>query len=669
MDVFFALSGFLITSLLVVELQNHRHIDLKRFWVRRARRLAPGLILVLLAVAAYLHFSVAAVDRGAQRDDALAAVFYVANWRFIATGQDYFAHFATPSPVLHLWSLAVEEQFYLLWPLIVLAVCAIRARRAQRGQRDPRAGGPVPAGVAAPGEGGVSVERTVAIVALAGAAASVATILILAARGADASRMYYGTDTRAQCLLVGAALGAARLGPGWRVPPRLRRLLEIAGILALAGLVAAWHTVDTDSRWLYSRGGLLGVVLLTAVLITAVSEAPHGPLARLLSVRLLRYLGALSYLLYLWHWPVYLWLNHARTGLSGPLLLAVRLVVTLLVSAASYHLIAEPIRAGRFRLPRPRLAVPALAGVVVAVIMWGGASPVASQAATIVGYNQAGGQDPPPLAPPRAASPAVEQHRPVRVLLVGDSLALTLGGAISDAAPAYGVSLYDAGWVGCGVAVGGPIRYSGTEHEQLQRCATWPVVRAAEVAQFDPDVVVQLVGRWDILDRVYAGRWTHVGDPEFDAYLRAQLNRSVDVLSARGAKVLFLTTPCFQGQERPDGGTWPEDDPGRVSAFNDLLAQVATDRAGQVELVDFASLVCPGGRYTSAIRATPVRSDGVHIASGAGAVLAQPLLSRFAEVGAVRRDSLPPTPGPQPTPGRPELPVTPRERWAAGLPG
>ena len=130
MDVFFALSGFLITSLLVVEWQNHRRIDLKKFWARRARRLAPGLVLVLLAVAAYLHFAVAAVDRGAQRDDALAAVFYVANWRFIVTGQDYFAHFATPSPVLHLWSLAVEEQFYLFWPLIALAVFAICVRVA-----------------------------------------------------------------------------------------------------------------------------------------------------------------------------------------------------------------------------------------------------------------------------------------------------------------------------------------------------------------------------------------------------------------------------------------------------------------------------------------------------------------------------------------------------------
>ena len=130
----------------------------------------------------------------------------------------------------------------------------------------------------------------------------------------------------------------------------------------------------------------------------------------------------------------------------------------------------------------------------------------------------------------------------------------------------------------------------------------------------------------------------------------------------RGA---LLTTPCFLGQERPDGGTWPEDDPARVAAFNGLLYQVAAARPGQVEMVDFASLVCPGGSYTSAIGGTPLRPDGVHIDSGAGPLLAQPLLSQFAAVGTVRRDSLP---RPRVPSRRPAVPSYPSPLSRGGQP-
>ena len=363
MDMFFALSGFLITSLLVAEWQRTGRISLKAFWVRRARRLAPALVLALLGVAAYIHFVADAADRASLRADALSTLGYSANWRFVFAGKGYFDQFAQPSPLLHTWSLSVEEQFYLFWPLVAIALCALARRRR---------------------------ELWLTLAAFAGALGSALLMALLARRGVDPSRLYYGTDTRAQCLLVGAVLGAAQLAPGWRVPTVVRRLLPLLGVVALGLLITSWHVVDTRSSWLY-QGGFLAVVVITMVIVAAVTESPNGVLARVLSVRLVLYLGQISYGLYLYHWPIFLWLTHARTGLSGTALLAARLGVTFAAAVVSYHLVENPIRTGTFRLPRPRFTVAAtatcVAGVVVVAAAGGG-----SASSAISGYDEATGQ-------------------------------------------------------------------------------------------------------------------------------------------------------------------------------------------------------------------------------------------------------------------------------------
>ncbi|MGZ6839536.1 MAG: acyltransferase family protein [Frankiaceae bacterium] len=616
MDMFFALSGFLITSLLVAEWQRTGRIRLKSFWVRRARRLAPALVLALLGVAAYIHFVADAADRASLRADALSTLGYTANWRFVFEGKSYFDQFAQPSPLLHTWSLSVEEQFYLFWPLVAIALCALARRRR---------------------------ELWLTLAALAGALGSALLMALLARRGVDPSRLYYGTDTRAQCLLVGAVLGAAQIAPRWRVPTVVRRLLPLLGVVALGLLITSWHVVDTRSSWLY-QGGFLAVVVITMVIVAAVTESPDGVLARVLSVRLVLYLGQISYGLYLYHWPIFLWLTHARTGLSGPALLAARLGVTFAAAVVSYHLVENPIRTGTFRLPRPRFTVAAtatcVAGVVVVAASGGG-----SASSAISGYDEATGQvnGGAPHPPPPAVG-ASGGARPVRVLLVGDSLALTLGNAMSPLAGSYGVSLYNAGTVGCGIARGGPVIYNGVPHDLLPRCQQWPVTRAQEVAGFAPDVSVQLVGRWDILDRVHDGRWMHIGEPDFDAYLRTELDRSVSVLGARGAKVVFLTAPCFQGRERLDGRPWPEDDQARVDAFNTLVRQVGEAHRGQVSVIDFLPLVCPGGHFARSMNGQVIRSDGIHVDPAVGPMVAGSLLPQIAGLGAARRDAEPPEP-------------------------
>src|SRR3954447_9732878 len=329
-DVFFVLSGFLITSLLLQEADGAGRIDLKRFWARRARRLLPALFAVLLAVAAYGAWLAPGTTRARLGGDALATLAYVANWRFVVDGTSYFEQYADPSPLLHTWSLAVEEQFYLVWPLIVVLAVRLRRRPLERT-------GWAWASVAA----GILVSAVLAVT--------------LTPAGAEVTRAYYGTDVRAQELLVGVllALWAARRGlwsPDTPAMPSASSpaAAELAGITGLAGVVLAVGAAG-DARHLVHSGGLLAVSLAPAALVAA-AVSPRRTLARrLLELPPLVGLGVISYGVYLWHWPLFVVLTPARTGLHDGPLAVLRIAATLVVAVASYRLIERPVRRADLR--------------------------------------------------------------------------------------------------------------------------------------------------------------------------------------------------------------------------------------------------------------------------------------------------------------------------------
>ena len=320
-DVFFVLSGFLITSLILEELDRSGRVDFGKFYLGRARRLLPALLLVLLVTSIAAAF----VYRDAARQvaaDVLASVFYVNNWWYIVADQSYFEFIGRPPLLKHLWSLAVEEQFYLVWPAVAFLVF----RRARR--------------------------RGLAVVALAGALASTAWMAALSVMSgfpdyADPSRAYFGTDSHAMGLLIGAALATA-----WR-PGRLARkvprggavILTAVGLAALAGVIWFLAFVGEFTPWLY-RGGFLGLAAITALLI-AIATHPAIRFGALLGTQPLRYIGQRSYGLYLWHWPIYM---VTRPGLDLPLegiwLLAVRLVLTFGIAELSFRFVEMPIRRG-----------------------------------------------------------------------------------------------------------------------------------------------------------------------------------------------------------------------------------------------------------------------------------------------------------------------------------
>jgi peptidoglycan/LPS O-acetylase OafA/YrhL len=340
-EVFFVISGYLITALLLAEWRVRGRVDLKAFWLRRARRLLPALYLLLVVTLAYavvfLPHEVAGL-----RGDALAAFGYVTNWYLVFGQESYFEAVGRPSLLKHLWSLAVEEQFYIFWPLVFAVGIGVGATRFRR--------------------------RRVVNLALAGAGASAMAMAVLYVPGVDPSRIYYGTDTRATGLLFGAALAflwsqAGKYRPAdtrhqrLELPSRSRfrrrwgwvfpTLLDLLGLAALGGLVWFCLRLGEFQPFLY-RGGFALVALTTVVAIMAVVH-PSTRLGAglLLGWGPLRWIGERSYGIYLWHWPVF---TITRPGLDvpldGPPLLALRLAATIVLAHLSYWYVEEPIRRG-----------------------------------------------------------------------------------------------------------------------------------------------------------------------------------------------------------------------------------------------------------------------------------------------------------------------------------
>jgi peptidoglycan/LPS O-acetylase OafA/YrhL len=591
-DVFFCLSGFLITSLLLGEARHTGTIRLAQFWARRARRLLPALFLVLCFVGL---LSWLAASQGAYpglRLDSLATLLYVANWHFILEGTSYFKAANAPSPLTHTWSLAIEEQFYVVWPLLVLLL--VRLRKS---------------------------ALALLVVSALGAIASTVWMARLFTPGADTTRLYYGTDTHAMTLLSGAALAAAlALLAGKRDPSTLRApgargvAVQAAGLAGAGVLGAMALKVTGETHWLY-RGGFLLAGVATAAVILSVVMAPRGPLAAVLSFAPIRFVGRISYGLYLWHYPLFIWLDHERTGLFGVRLLALRLVVTLAVATASFYLVERPVRHGLvLRGSAAALSTAVAVAVTVAMVF------ATSLAAAI------------PVA--AAAPPQPAFHDPVRALLIGDSTMLTLGVAIAPWAHEFDVDELDTGTLGCGVTFSNAQIEHGVPVPTALPCSLnagrSPVTIFGawthEVATFHPDVVAILAGRWEVHNLKVGFRTVNITQRAFQAEIASGLTEAVDIGKARGGNVVLMTQACADSGERPDGQPWPEDSARRLAIYNGIVRAVAARTGASV--LDLDAMVCPGGRYSQSIDGVTVRQpDGVHFATSSGAFLAPRIFS------------------------------------------
>lgn len=428
-DLFFVISGFLITSLLLREHAESGRIHLVAFWQRRARRLLPALGLVLLACCSAAAVIGGDVLLGLGRQ-VLGALTFSSNWLAIAGGDSYFDDTA-PELLRNLWSLAVEEQFYVLWPLAVLALIMIRMRWA----------------------------RTAVVLAVA-VASAVAMALLFVPEG-DPTRVYFGTDTHAFGLALGAALGFATANRGaitasWARPAKL--VLQLAGASSILGLLLIAAFLRDDAALAY-RGGLALVAVLTTVTIAAAIQ-PGSWLGRILDVGALRWVGARSYGLYLWHWPVFVLVGAAfgdwnREGATGWALGGIALVITVVCAALSYRLIEQPIRKHGFVATLRNVVATVIepgwrtvaAAVAIVLASTGGVANVVAVASDpgkseAQQHIEAGLESLGDIAvPPVAAAPTPSGPREVvvasgqQITAIGDSVMLASAKGLHDAFP------------------------------------------------------------------------------------------------------------------------------------------------------------------------------------------------------------------------------------------
>jgi peptidoglycan/LPS O-acetylase OafA/YrhL len=604
-DAFFVLSGFLITTLLVLEYRRADSIGLVAFWGRRLRRLLPALLLVLLFCAVYAVAVVPPLERNTFRWDGIASLFYVANWRFIVSGQSYFEVFATPSPFRHLWSLAIEEQFYLVWPLVVLG--CLRIRRGRVG--------------------------VLAAVCVAGTLASVVAMSVLYTPGSP-SRAYYGTDTRAHALLIGALLALLLLSP--RVVRATARattatVLQVAGALALVAVVWSWNVTDATASAYYGVGSFLYAVAV-AVVIAAVVQV-GGWTGRVLGIAPLRGVGQISYGLYLWHWPIIVWLTADRMGFGGPPLVAVRLAVTFAAAILSYRFVENPIRHGRWwprRARRGRFVAPmaiAILAVVLVASSVGAAKPPAYLGGPVGPCPEPSAADADAAAArlyvgttPTEAPPAAPA-----IAVIGDSAACSLGPALG-ALSAHGWTTRMGASIGCGEISEVVIASDDTPRVTSGTEGCKGIAADARRRALAGDVpVAVLLSTWERADLVDGGKTVAAGSATWKRLLTRRMDALVRRLQRERTRLLVALMPAPAPARLGPYSSKPTRGEARAFARMDRFWRTAAKRhPGTIGLVDLAHHVCPKGPPCPRIRDgfAPRAVDGYHYTpEGAGWVM------------------------------------------------
>ena len=607
-EVFFVVSGFLITSLLLDERDRTGRTNLPQFWLRRARRLLPALFTVLAAVAVWSVFAATDEQQSHLRRDLPWAIFYGGNWGQIVGGVPYYS--GDPPLLRHVWSLAVEEQWYLFWPLAFVALR--RSRLTRKGT----------AGVLV----AISVSVMVWTYMLHGNGPGNLSSPISWLDDVDRINfMYLSTVTRASGLVFGAA--AAFVWRPWRSPAAARSqggwLLDGLGLLAVAmlGCIAAVATL-TDGyvyQWLLA---LVTVLSLVAVLV-AVHPAATWYRA-ILSWPPLVEIGKRSYGIYLWHWPIFVFAD-AYGGSVTQVVAA--LAVTAVVSELCYRFVEMPVRrgelgrwwhsAGERRLVPLAGAAVLFAGVIAfyssvdpfdraaggdEVVF--GATPAGEAAANVPSTTQAAS----------AAPASVAASMPRRVVVVGDSqahaLAINLPDGIDDT-----LDVTDGSVEGCSVYDEGTLQ---TERDgyflSFGRCDGWQDEWADAANDADAEVALVVLGAWDVFDfELDDGTDLEFGTSEWDEYVTENLQSGIDTLAAEGTRVALLEVPCMRPQDVEGSGVpaLPErGDDERVAHLNDLWRDVAAANPDTVTFVEGPSEWCDDEDVSSD---TAYRWDGVHV--------------------------------------------------------
>ena len=585
-SVFFTLSGFLITSLLINECENSGRINLKAFWGRRLRRLAPASLVVIAAVIGLASWLSTSIEASRIKGDAISAVLYFSNWRFIYSGHSYGELFASPSPLQHLWSLSIEEQLYVVVPVIIAGLFAVGLRR-----------------------------RGIGMVLLVGVVGStIATMLI-----SGHEHIYYGTHTRAAELLLGAALACLFGQRIEQLATKPARPWSTLYLLPLLGVILLAKFSTVDSAWVYSGAltlfGLLSVVCLIAAI-------QGGPVRAVLSWSVLVRVGEVSYGLYLIHWPVIVWLNTDRLDVNPTALFGAQVVVTVLLTVLSYWLIEQPIRHRKVLRSVPVALGAFVASVVAAVVL-----------ASAVLASTSGRVDTTPeilvtLAPDTTnvnegvttsvadvMPTRIDRTVPLNILVIGDSTAENIATALAGASDGN-LGVISGGVLGCPLLKVAFVRDRKDSQQDVTYCPDNEQLVRDHVADVDAVVIVAGVANQWAFQYTDSDMWIEPGSDQYKTDLDQFLFNIEDIVAPYGLPVLVFETPPVRDNPKILG-----DDISALVRWANVIAEWdATWHS--VKMVPYADALSD----PNSDEGKKERPDGVHLAEDFGQELARVIL-------------------------------------------
>ena len=596
-DVFFVLSGYLISRLLLVEHAAAGRIDLKRFWGRRARRLLPALFCVVVVLAIAERVRHRTEGPAGARWDVIGALTYTSNWVRLRGGAGYWSQFGPPSLFEHFWSLAIEEQFYVFWPLVMIGLTRLR--------------------------------RSLTTLALAGLTVAAAVwSLVWFNHTMDASRVYMGTDTRAYALLVGATIASVS---EWK--PQLLRWVKWVGPVAGLVLAVAFGLLD-GTRLVTYQGGLLGCTVAAALVVVAVTSGPSR-FGRLLAVPPLRWLGARSYGIYLWHWPVFAGLGVVGQDSVALWRIAVGVAASLAIAEVSYRLIEMPIRRRGLSVVRWRPTMP-VAGVIAAI------AAVVAVLPPVAGDDMSPAQARPQgsvslstqpiivrgdLAAASASVPAPDEvgavdavsmstvadplGPPTRVLVVGDSVGWNLGEQMIADQLGNNLEVRNIAVPGC------PPSYTAVRRRRDpgsvpldfgEECSEQVSAYPFAVNEFRPDVSLVIFGA-PLLEQneIAPDVWSSPCQESFDTWYRLTLEQIVAALGAHNGRVVLVSQAYYRGEVT-----------GRTPLYDDQtdcqnrVAKALADSNPAIVNVDLGAWTCPTRECLVERDGIELRPDGTH---------------------------------------------------------
>jgi len=554
-DLFMVISGFLITtSLLELESKPRR---LREFYLRRARRLLPGVFALIIAVVVASSFLMPQIALGGLRWDAIWSLGYSVNWRFIATSASYFDTVSPPSPFRHLWSLAIEEQFYLVWPVMFFLM-----------------------------------PRRIRMWVVTMLAMGSAVLMHVLKTPADPFRVYYGTETRAQALLIGALL-ALVIGR-FQVEMGSKKLKVLVWLSALI-VGFAFFAANPEKSFMYSGPHML-IALCGAVLVAGAAIVPDRSISGVAA-----WIGAIgrrSYSLYLWHWPIIVLLSERYVDLAGWRLQVARVALIVVLSELSFQLFE--MGAQQYLRSPKRVIFSSLSGCFVSLVVLTAVTADAKSIPTYLEQNR------------RVDQIAAASDRPF-VRIIGDSVVESLRSGYEQAARDLGLRLELIVISGCGIQRGAPVSDLGEVYAPSLDCPATVASVLAGVDRTDKADVLIWQAAWDSQNREVDGKKLFVGTD--DSALIALLRSTATEYLSLGERVVIVTTA-----ERASNSTLIPDPPQgpELTRFLGSIANIrraAAVESDAIHYVDLNEFICGGKSPCRDVSESGTRfrpSDGIH---------------------------------------------------------